>query len=866
MKFAKNAGWICLLVTLAIGLLLPWSVNAEAQNVTLTLLVPAWMQDGLNRAFFEPFEAAHPGVSVELARDPGVPGFVSGAYGVEMYLDMAQQYVSAADVVFTTSDQFNITQDATRAGLILDLSPLAATDRDLVSEDFYAPVWQSCQWDQGIWMLPFAAGVNLLVYDVAAFDRAGLAYPHEDWTLTDIEQAARALYSDSNETLPGFITLDRLDALLYSLAGEPFYAPDDPAFPPHFTSPSLQEVIEAWAKFENEGVAVRFSGGNYNVIPLKIESPFRLLNQAAQDAPQYAAALLPGGRAGLVVRGFAVSAGTRHPELAYELAKYLSTTSQLADLFPMDTHARQSLSDDFGALSPDAQPVAQRALANAIPTTELRYGPYILNAISPAVEGHSDVLTALQGAEAQAIDVQRHVAEQGAAMSVTVAEPPAQPQVEAGEIALQFGVNVPIPPLQNTELWDHVIADFVAADPQVGQVNLVMQSGAPQPFEDVDCYFYPTNQLPSLNLNTVLNLDPLMAADAEFDVQDVLPGVMQQIQRDDRVWAYPFVIQPAVLWYNTDLFAQAGVMSPESGWTVEQFEDALSQLDSLLAEDIPVFVPPSVGNSYLLMLFAAYGSLPLDYRTDPPTINLTDPATVEGIRHVLDLARDGTIDFQRLNMLGGGGGFGGEQPSPLYADMLNMFSFRLRAHEPGVSGPQRFAPYPHGNRYIPVAYQLGAGYISAEAQNPEACYRWFDALAQQPGLFPGMPVRVSRLADASLAAAQGEDIVAYYRFLADTLQSPDVIVFPELFASSGSLTSAHIEQMWLNDAINEYVLQDTDLDAALTDVAMLIAAYRGCVDQIQPFDPASEPTRERYTSEVLNCAFLMDPEMETHMH
>jgi hypothetical protein len=91
-------------------------------------------------------------------------------------------------------------------------------------------------------------------------------------------------------------------------------------------------------------------------------------------------------------------------------------------------------------------------------------------------------------------------------------------------------------------------------------------------------------------------------------------------------------------------------------------------------------------------------------------------------------------------------------------------------------------------------------------------------------------------------------------------------VFPELFGSSGSLTSAHIEQMWLNDAINHYVLQDADLDAELSDVATLITAYRGCIDQIQPFDPAAELTRDRYTSEVLDCAFLVDPDMQSHMH
>ena len=559
MKFAKIAARGCLMLTLASGLLPLLPVHAQAQPVTLTLLVPAWMQNTLNPAFFEPFEAAHPGVSVELARDPGVPGFLYGAQDVKGYLEVVQQYVSAADVVFISGDQFNMTPEATQAGLFLDLGPLVAADPNLAPEDFYAPIWQSCQWDQGIWLLPFSAGVNVLVYDVSAFDRAGLAYPHDGWTMTDIENTAQALYRDSGGTMPGFITLDRLDALLYSLTGEPFYDPDDPALTPRFTTPALQELVQAWVNFESEGVATRF-GGDYNAIPLKIETPFRLLNET--DTQPYAISLLPGGRAALTMRGFAVSAGTQQPELAYELVKYLSLTSQLASLFPMDSHARQSLSNNFASFPPEIQPLLQRALANAIPGPQLRYGAYITEAVSLVTGGSTDVLTALQEAESRAIEFSHYAAEQGDSINVIITEPRAQAQAGPGEITLQFGVNVPFPPLPNAELWDRVIADFVAADPQVGQVNLVIQPGAPQSFEDADCYFYSTNQLPVLDLTTIRNLDPLLAADPDFDVQDVLPGVMQQVQRDELTWAYPFVIQPSVLWYNPDLLSLIHISEP----------------------------------------------------------------------------------------------------------------------------------------------------------------------------------------------------------------------------------------------------------------------------------------------------------------
>jgi hypothetical protein len=56
------------------------------------------------------------------------------------------------------------------------------------------------------------------------------------------------------------------------------------------------------------------------------------------------------------------------------------------------------------------------------------------------------------------------------------------------------------------------------------------------------------------------------------------------------------------------------------------------------------------------MLIAAYGGLPFDYRTDPPTLNFTDPATVEAIRQVLDLAKADLIQYETLTMNTGLGG------------------------------------------------------------------------------------------------------------------------------------------------------------------------------------------------------------------
>src|SRR5258708_27366609 len=49
----------------------------------------------------------------------------------------------------------------------------------------------------------------------------------------------------------------------------------------------------------------------------------------SSDNSQRVGLLLPGGKSGLTVQGFALSAGTQHPEQAFALANFLTTRPEL---------------------------------------------------------------------------------------------------------------------------------------------------------------------------------------------------------------------------------------------------------------------------------------------------------------------------------------------------------------------------------------------------------------------------------------------------------------------------------------------------------------------------------------------------------
>ena len=88
-----------------------------------------------------------------------------------------------------------------------------------------------------------------------------------------------------------------------------------------------------------------------------------------------------------------------------------------------------------------------------------------------------DAKAALQQAEANAVANLQTAAERKTTTTVLVATPVPAVVLGAGEIALNFGIQSFIQPMPNLKEWQQVISDFVAADPQVGEINLDTPGG-----------------------------------------------------------------------------------------------------------------------------------------------------------------------------------------------------------------------------------------------------------------------------------------------------------------------------------------------------------------------------------------------------
>ncbi len=894
-KIMRGKSFTLLILFCGMLLALGMPLAAQGNQIILQLALPQFLQDVISDDLLTEFEAQNPGVQVRLVTAGNFLN--SPAAGIETYLEGLAEYAASADVLYVSTDTLSI--EGTRAGYLLDLSPLSSTDHSLNSEDFLPQAWQSVQWDRGVWALPVAVDVYLLIYNPAAFDRAGLAYPDPLWTLADFASAARALTTTdvNGETQAGFFDFGSSEYLFRSLLGAALVDPS--AFPiqPDFSNPAIEELLTTWAELQEEG-AVSGLGGGASIIAIggnaesgpamSIQQSFALANFSGPGGSNQlpAGTLLPGGTAGLQFQGFSISAGTEYPAEAYALVKFLSSSPGLSDRLFGAVPARRSLANvetpptqgggrgpRFAAiniaLSPENQALVDEALSRALAYPELAFVDYMSRAFTLMQQQGLDARSALQEVEAEALNNLNIAAAARNEAPVVVATPVPDVVLRPGEIMLKFGMTSFITPLPNQADWEQLMAQFIANDPQVGQIvfNTAFNTSLSEMAEDFDCFYLPTNGLRGGDASSLISLDPFMDADPFFDKSDVIGSTLAQLQINNQTWAYPINIQPEVLRYNRELFAHAGITPPDQGWTSDAFADALRRLQDWT--DKPPFIPRGFGDDYLLKLIAAYGGLPVDYRTNPPTVNFTDPTTVDAIRQVLDLAKEGLIDYSALAQPVGGGAriamigaaVGLEDTDAIYTHSLNQFN--IFAGPGGQRGADSYqlAPYPTGSQYTPISYDIGTAYISANAQNPEACYRWLSEIARHPDLFSAMPARRSLINDPSLTVTQDASLIALYNQIDAQLSQSNIINLPASFGGGASANA--FLRTWLDRAFDRYVLEDAELEAELAQAEVFTREYQACAEALPPIDTATTmEERIQYFQQYNLCATRVDASID----
>jgi len=288
-------------------------------------------------------------------------------------------------------------QQYIRQGAFADLSTFVSQD-GLDLGAFYAGTVEQFTFDGKPYGLPYDAAPEVVYYNKAMFDTAGIEYPTDEWTYEQMRETAKLLTLDAagnNATEANFdptqvvqwgwnSTPSNIFSRHYILARGADYCTNPDCTVTSFTSPDVVEAFRFWADMAQVDYSAPYdvySGGQTGVPG----DPF-VAGKAAMgfNNTAFAAAIneqsqieydivqpftgVDGNRYGPIsTQGWVLSATSAHSEAAWALLKELTSESFLTTYVAQPGHGIPALrSASAAALNPAIAPANQQAALDAM--------------------------------------------------------------------------------------------------------------------------------------------------------------------------------------------------------------------------------------------------------------------------------------------------------------------------------------------------------------------------------------------------------------------------------------------------------------------------------------------------------------------
>ncbi|MBB5914309.1 multiple sugar transport system substrate-binding protein [Nocardia transvalensis] len=190
--------------------------------------------------------------------------------------------------------------------------------------------------------------------------------------------------------------------------------------------------------------------------------------------------------------------------------------------------------------------------------------------------------------------------------------------------------------------WDQIVADFQKSNPDI-KVNVQIES-----WDSINDVVRTKLQSKSTTPD-LLNIDAYstFAADGQLypaaDVvspevlSDIQPGFAKNASMDGTQWALPLFASTRTLFYNNDLFAQAGIAAPPKTWS--ELTDDAKKIQALgggvSGYGLPLGSEEAQGETSI-WTFGAGGNW-----SEGDKVTVDTPANVEGVRAMKALADSG---------------------------------------------------------------------------------------------------------------------------------------------------------------------------------------------------------------------------------
>lgn len=258
------------------------------------------------------------------------------------------------------------------------------------------------------------------------------------------------------------------------------------------------------------------------------------------------------------------------------------------------------------------------------------------------------------------------------------------------------------------------------------KVETLWASGDSAAIPDV-LFLWPT---PKYAAQGVLeNLDSYIEASG-YNLDDYWPALLESASYDGSVYGFPRDISVEALYYNKDMFDQAGIPYPDETWT---WDDLLSAAEQLTVKDASgkterYGLGMEAGKWQLWV--GQNGGTILDDMRNPSQCTLNDPAAAEAIQFFADLINNGyAMRDADLSQAGGDAGvFSSGQAAMIIQNSSRVSAFNAA----GLNYDVAVVPIPEGGQRSASAG--GAAWVmSAASDNKDAAWTFLSWLQSTDG-------------------------------------------------------------------------------------------------------------------------------------
>ena len=266
------------------------------------------------------------------------------------------------------------------------------------------------------------------------------------------------------------------------------------------------------------------------------------------------------------------------------------------------------------------------------------------------------------------------------------------------------------------ENWDGVALDYEPGGSETAGYQDVLISEI-EAGTAPDVFWIPgTDVARFAQAGLILNLAEYAEADEDYAETNFYEGPMSflttPIEEDaDALWGLPRDVSAFAVYYNADLFDEAGLAYPgEEDWNWETFREAAEEIDSL-GDEVEGFGMNAWWANWGYFVNAAGSSF---FNEDYTDCALDNEATVEGLNFAAGLFEDGLAVP-----------WGSDAEPPFLAGNVGMF-LNGRWATPGTVSNADFnwnvAPLPAGPGGETNWLFWGAYVVNANTENPEQAY------------------------------------------------------------------------------------------------------------------------------------------------